>query len=104
MSTAARHRHGCSPSVVAVAVAVGGPAFQGGCQTQPLHQAVYVFGETSRCDCPLLPAQAVTAALPSLKAAVPPGVRIGGYANGFQTTTSGGRQELAACSGACTVG
>jgi len=37
----------------------------------------------------LLALQAVTAALPSLKAAAPPGVRIGGYANGFQTTTSG---------------
>lgn len=32
--------------------------------------------------------QAVTAALPILAAAAPPGVRIGGYANGFKTTTS----------------
>lgn len=32
--------------------------------------------------------QAVTAALPVLAAAAPPGVRYGGYANGFRTTTS----------------
>lgn len=31
----------------------------------------------------------MTTALPSLTAAAPPGVRVGGYANGFQTTTSG---------------
>ena len=35
--------------------------------------------------------QAVTAALPVLQAAAPPGVRIGGYANGFRVSTSGAR-------------
>jgi S-methylmethionine-dependent homocysteine/selenocysteine methylase len=38
------------------------------------------------CSCP----QAVGAALPVLAAAAPPGVLVGGYANGFKTTTSGG--------------
>ena len=33
--------------------------------------------------------QAVTAALPVLQGAAPPGVRIGGYANGFRLSTSG---------------
>lgn len=32
--------------------------------------------------------QAVAAALPRLRAAVPAGLRVGGYANGFATTTS----------------
>jgi homocysteine S-methyltransferase len=36
------------------------------------------------CSCP----QAVGAALPVLAAAAPPGVLVGGYANGFKTTTS----------------
>ncbi|KAL4447443.1 hypothetical protein ABPG75_004662 [Micractinium tetrahymenae] len=36
------------------------------------------------CCCP----QAAAAALPVLAAAAPPGVRVGCYANGFQTTTS----------------
>lgn len=38
------------------------------------------------CSCP----QAVAAALPVLAAAAPPGVLVGGFANGFKTTTSGG--------------
>jgi hypothetical protein len=38
--------------------------------------------------------QAVAAALPVLRAAVPPGVRLGAYANGFKTTTSGKRGSI----------
>jgi len=47
--------------------------------------------------------QAVTAALPVLAAAAPPGVRVGGYANGFKTTTSGGWVALMAAVGICRV-
>ena len=51
---------------------------------------------------------AVAAALPVLKAAAPPGVRLGGYANAFKTTTSGGAGrgavgECAAATRCCRI-
>ncbi|PRW60619.1 homocysteine S-methyltransferase isoform A [Chlorella sorokiniana] len=72
---------------------------------EPLADAVAAVAELPGLEAILVNCcspQAVTAALPSLKAAAPPGVRIGGYANGFQTTTSewlgGGSSSDAAAS------
>lgn len=58
---------------------------------EPLQDAVVAVAELPGLEAVLVNCcspQAVAAALPVLKAAAPPGVRIGGYANGFRTTTS----------------
>jgi S-methylmethionine-dependent homocysteine/selenocysteine methylase len=62
------------------------------CMAACLQEAVAAVAELPGLEAVLVNCcspQAVTAALPVLQAAAPPGVRIGGYANGFRVSTSG---------------
>lgn len=68
----------------------------GGCS--PLHLSNPLRPLIACSCCPA----AATAALPTLRACAPPGVRVGAYANGFATSTSewlagGSSSDWAAC-------